>query len=190
MPKNIVICSDGTGNSDTGTVPSNVKRLFDLLALDPDRQVSIYDPGVGTDPRRPDESPAGYWRQHLAELCFGAGIATNLLELYTYLVDRYQPGDRVYLFGFSRGAFTVRALAGLVHVCGLLRHDQIRRTSEAVQLYEGSEERIIRRRKDLGYRPSFPRTKPTMVRWTSRRPRSRKCTASRARCTSSASGTR
>ena len=155
MPKNIVICSDGTGNSDTGRVPSNVKRLFDLLGRDPDRQVSIYDPGVGTDPRRPGESPAGYWRQHLAELCFGAGIATNLLELYTYLVDRYQPGDRVYLFGFSRGAFTVRALAGLVHVCGLLRHDQIRLTSEAVQLYEGSEERIIRRRRELGYAPRF-----------------------------------
>jgi uncharacterized protein (DUF2235 family) len=156
MPKTIVICSDGTGNSDTGRVPSNVKRLFDFLAREPGRQVSIYDPGVGTEPRQPDESRTGYWRQHLAELCFGEGVAANLLELYTYLVDQYKPGDRVFLFGFSRGAFTVRALAGLVHVCGLLRHDQIRRTSEAVRLYEGSEQRIIQRRNDLGLPPKFP----------------------------------
>ena len=156
MPKTIVICSDGTGNSDTSGVPSNVKRLFDLLLREPRRQVSLYDPGVGTNPRLVTESRAGYWRQHLAELCFGEGVAGNLLELYTYLVDRYEPGDRVFLFGFSRGAFTVRALAGLVHVCGLLRHDRIRYTSEAVQLYEGSEQRIIERRQELGLPPKFP----------------------------------
>jgi uncharacterized protein (DUF2235 family) len=155
MPKTLVICSDGTGNSDTGKVPSNVKRLFDLIVQDGPDQVATYDNGVGTDPRQRGENLFTYWRNHLAELCFGKGIAQNLLELYTWLIERYQPGDHVFLFGFSRGAFTVRALAGLVHVCGLLRLEHIELAPDAVHLYEGSEERIIVRRREKGLPAAF-----------------------------------
>jgi uncharacterized protein (DUF2235 family) len=154
MPRTLVICSDGTGNSDTG-VPSNVKRLYDLIATRGPSQFAFYDRGVGTDRRQPGQSVIGYWTRHLQELCVGTGVEQHLLELYTWLVDTYQPGDRLFLFGFSRGAFTVRALAGLVHVCGLLRRQQIRRTAEAVALYAGSEARIRARRRALGRPPKF-----------------------------------
>lgn len=157
MSKTLVICSDGTGNSATGKVQSNVKRLFDLIVQDGPDQFATYDNGVGTDPRQPGENPFSYWRNHLAELCFGKGIAQNLLELYRWLVQHYEPDDHVLLFGFSRGAFTVRALAGLVHVCGLVRQEHIDLAADAVHLYEGSEERIIVRRREQGLPPFFCR---------------------------------
>ena len=154
MSKTIVICSDGTGNSDTG-VPSNVKRLYDLIVQTGPLQVAKYDKGVGTEPRQRGESVVGYWPGHVASLCFGNGVSQNLLELYTYLVEKYEPGDQVFLFGFSRGAFTVRALAGLVHVCGLLPLGNLRQAPDAVQLYEGSEDRIVAERRRLGLPASF-----------------------------------
>ena len=154
MAKTIVICSDGTGNSDAG-VPSNVKRLYDLIVHDGPTQVATYDKGVGTEPRKPGASVIGYWRGHAASLCFGEGVAQNLLELYTYLVERYEPRDRVFMFGFSRGAFTVRALAGLVHVCGLLERKNISQAPDAVRLYEGSEDRIVLERRRRGLPPAF-----------------------------------
>jgi uncharacterized protein (DUF2235 family) len=152
VSKNIVICSDGTGNSDTG-VPSNVKRLYDLIEQKGPLQVSKYDKGVGTEPRRCGESVVGYWRGHVASLWLGEGVSQNLLELYKYLIEQYEPGDRVFLFGFSRGAFTVRALAGLVHVCGLPK--KISQASDAVHLYDGSEARIVQERERLGLPPKF-----------------------------------
>lgn len=156
MSKNIVICSDGTGNSDTG-VSSNVKRLFDLLVQDKDKEIQVakYDKGVGTELRKDGEDWVAYKYEHLMELGFGEGVSQNLLELYTYLIEQYKRGDRVYLFGFSRGAFTVRALAGMVQVCGLLRPETISLASQAVQLYEGSEARIVRERQRRGLPPAF-----------------------------------
>lgn len=154
MSKNIVICSDGTGNSDTG-VPSNVRRLYDLIVQDGPLQIAMYDKGVGTEPRKPYEGFFGYWYGHLASLCFGEGVSQNLLELYAYLIEHYEPGDRVLLFGFSRGAFTVRALAGVIHVCGLLRPAAIGLAAHAVRLYEGSEARIAQERRRRGLPSSF-----------------------------------
>lgn len=154
MPKTIVICSDGTGQSDTG-VPSNVKRLHDLLLQSGTSQVSIYDPGVGSEPRTSGQSRLSYWPGHLGSLCFGSGVSQNLMELYEYLVQHYEPGDRVFLFGFSRGAFTVRALAGMIHVCGLLRPECKLQASQVVRLYEGSEARIVQERRRRGLSPKF-----------------------------------
>ena len=154
MGKTVVICSDGTGNADTG-VPSNVRRIYDLIVRDGPGQVATYDSGVGTDPRGPGQSLVGYWREHAAALAFGDGVSQNLLELYTYLIEQYEPGDRVFLFGFSRGAFTVRALAGMLHVCGLLRRENITQARRAVQLYEGSEARIIEERRRRALPPHF-----------------------------------
>ena len=156
-PKTIVICSDGTGNSDVAKVESNVKQLFDLILRDDPRQIAKYDNGVGTDAWQWGENPITYWLNHLAELGFGKGVAQNLLELYTWLVERYEPDDRVFLFGFSRGAFTVRALAGLIHVCGLLKPRHIGLAADAVHLYEGSERRIIVRRREQGLPAAFSR---------------------------------
>lgn len=139
MAKKIVICSDGTGNSFDVQV-SNVTRLVMFLDLSrPDEQVVLYDQGVGTDPKRVNsvkaykeedrkarealsvlDPPYRSLLAKIAGLAFGYGLRRNVRELYTALADRYQDGDTIYLFGFSRGAFTVRVLAGLLFRCGLL----------------------------------------------------------------------
>lgn len=157
MAKTIVLCCDGTGNTDTG-VPSNVKRLYDLLRFDPQRQIPTYHRGVGTDPRRPGENWFRYHHAHLASLCFGEGVSQALVELYATLVAQYESGDRIFLFGFSRGAFTVRALAGLVRVYGLLKREHAGRATDAVRLYEDWEPRIIDERRQRGADPKFPRS--------------------------------
>jgi uncharacterized protein (DUF2235 family) len=154
VPKTIVLCCDGTGNTDTGT-PSNVKQLHDLLLCDPRRQISTYHRGVGTEPRRHGESWLRYQHGHLASLCFGEGVAQALVELYATLVAQFEGGDRVCLLGFSRGAFTVRALAGMIHVCGLVRREHAGRAADAIRLYEGSESRIIEERRRQRLPPEF-----------------------------------
>jgi uncharacterized protein (DUF2235 family) len=149
MAQKIVVCSDGTGNAFSEQV-SNVTRLIQLMDLSrPKEQVVFYDQGIGTDSalvaavqrykdERPEERaallvldpPIAMWPARplarLAGLAFGLGLRSNVKELYKALADSYEDGppDRrsvIYLIGFSRGAFTVRVLAGLIHRCGLLR---------------------------------------------------------------------
>ena len=151
MAKTIVICCDGTGNSDTG-VASNVKRLHDLIVVDA-AQRAAYHRGVGTDLRRDGQSRLAYTWRHLGELCFGDGIDETLAELYSWLVEQHDDGDRLFLFGFSRGAFTVRALAGMIHVCGLLKRGEPVAAADVVRLYRGSERRIKIERRRRGLPP-------------------------------------
>ena len=143
MPKRIVVLSDGTGQT-IGRNDSNVLRLCKMLDLSAgSNQVAIYDPGIGTHAslnkletglrvsehlRLADSNPSSQWLRRLrlpVELAFGAGTTENIKQLYLALIEVYEPGDDLYLFGFSRGAFTVRALAGLIYRCGLLRRDAI-----------------------------------------------------------------
>lgn len=135
MARNIVICSDGTGN-EYGRANSNVVKLFETLDLsDKSRQIAFYDPGLGTAPR---PGAMTYVRKKLsiaAGLAFGAGITANISDAYAYLMDEYQPGDRVFLFGFSRGAYTVRALSGLLHMCGLLQKGSKNLIPYAIKLH-------------------------------------------------------
>lgn len=121
MPKNIVICCDGTGN-EFGESKSNVVKLYKMLAQD-DSQVAYYHPGVGTMGSRNALSAPGRWWTRVIGLTFGYGISDNIADAYQFLMRTYQPGDFVYMFGFSRGAYTVRALCGMLHFIGLLRED-------------------------------------------------------------------
>jgi hypothetical protein len=148
MSRTLVICCDGTGNSATG-VASNVKRLSDFLLNDGVVQLAKYHEGVGTAPRggRPLWQ---YWRTHLPELLFGDGIDATLAELYDWLATEHRQEDSLLLFGFSRGAFTVRALAGLLHVFGLPEPDSGVTGAAVVGLYGESEARIISERKRRG----------------------------------------
>src|SRR5258708_21368631 len=106
MAKNIIICSDGTGNIDIKDRGTNVFKLFEAVDLnghrtnpDLDPQVAIYDDGVGTETLLPTR---------LLGLAFGYGLAKSVRRLYTGLVRIYDPGDRLYLFGFSRRASSLR----------------------------------------------------------------------------------
>ncbi|WP_309231348.1 DUF2235 domain-containing protein [Nocardia sp. SYP-A9097] len=120
--KNIVICFDGTGNQVRATGSTNVVRLFEMLDLsDPEKQIAYYDPGVGTFSARGAWSPPARWFSRVLGLAVGSGLRSNLAEAYTYLIEHWQVGDRVFIFGFSRGSYTARALAGLLHDPGLLR---------------------------------------------------------------------
>jgi uncharacterized protein (DUF2235 family) len=142
--RNIVICADGTGNAYVGR-PSNAARMVELLAMeDPQRQVVAYDQGIGTDSKSwkalkrrsetdgrlrnlhalsgPHDSwfPPARWWGLARGLAVGTGLRENVQQMYEWLAGHHQDEtDRVYLFGFSRGALTVRALAGLLFRCGL-----------------------------------------------------------------------
>jgi len=163
VPRNIVICSDGTGNSFQRH-ESNVARLVRHVALDDHAaQVVVYDQGIGTDDRRwqeieqyattirdrpalevlhaPNESRFRPLERAslVLGLAFGYGLAENVRQMYQALAGLYDEGDRVYLFGFSRGAFTVRTLAGLLYRCGLPtrnRYDDLQLFARAWALYQ------------------------------------------------------
>ncbi len=119
MTRNIIICGDGTNNT-FGNENTNVVRLVQSLDRDPQKQVIYYDPGIGT---LPEIGRGGAIRGRLSnimQLAFGFGLVANVMEAYTFLMNYCEPDDRVYLFGFSRGAYSVRVLAGMLHMLGLL----------------------------------------------------------------------
>ena len=117
--KNIIVCSDGTGNTAIKGRGTNVFKLFEAVDLHGHRtnaafepQLAIYDDGVGTESFKPLKLLGG---------AAGWGLGKNVRQLYKELARIYDPGDRIFLFGFSRGAFTVRTLAGMITRCGILR---------------------------------------------------------------------
>jgi uncharacterized protein (DUF2235 family) len=121
--RNLVVCCDGTGNVwQPGPDKTNVVKLFESLIRD-EHQLAYYDPGVGT----PDGTLSGDGLRvrdtlaRLGGLAWGDGVWNNVAEAYTFLLRNYRPGDRIFLTGFSRGAFTARAVSGLVHMFGLVR---------------------------------------------------------------------
>ena len=121
MAKNIVICCDGTGNEFGGS-NSNVVKLYQGLVCDPG-QLTYYHPGVGTLGARSALTQMGKWWTRLIGLAFGYGISDNVADAYRFLMRRFEPNDRVYVFGFGRGAYTARALCGMLHIVGLLTED-------------------------------------------------------------------
>lgn len=119
MPKNIVICCDGTGEQ-FGDRNSNVVKLYSALD-NSDRQLTYYHPGLGTIGSRFAVTAVGRWISRLLGLAFGFGLMDNIADAYVFLMNVFEEGDRIFLFGFSRGAYTVRALAALLHMFGLIR---------------------------------------------------------------------
>jgi uncharacterized protein (DUF2235 family) len=120
VSKNIVVCCDGTGNDfDDPTTDSNVVKLYSMLVIN-DAQAAYYHPGVGTmgSPNARGWLDSQWTR--VKGLAFGAGLIDNVADGYRYLMNAYEPGDRIFIFGFSRGAYTARALAAVIYVFGLL----------------------------------------------------------------------
>ena len=132
-PRSLVICFDGTNNR-FGPENTNVIRLVQSLDRDPARQRMYYEPGVGTFPR-PDRGRLGELLSRVPGLAFGAGLQRNVEEAYVYLLENWEPGDRVFIFGFSRGAYTARVLAGLLHLMGLLPRGNVNMLPYAMELF-------------------------------------------------------
>ena len=131
MPKNIIICCDGTGN-EYGQHNTNVVKLYEAIVRDAN-QIAFYDPGVGTFSILGRE--LGRRVGIVLGKAFGAGVQQNIEDAYRYLMARYEPEDTVFLFGFSRGAFTVRALAGMLNRCGLLEKGSVNLVPYASRIY-------------------------------------------------------
>lgn len=112
MSKNIVLLSDGTGNSSSKLFKTNVWRMFQTLDLtDATQQIAYYDNGVGTSSFKLFAVLGGV---------FGFGLKRNVIDIYSFCCRNYVEGDRIYGFGFSRGAFTIRVVAGLIAREGLV----------------------------------------------------------------------
>jgi uncharacterized protein (DUF2235 family) len=128
MPKNIVVYSDGTGQ-DGGVRPeqriSNVYKMYRATrihpdnAIDPSQQVCFYDPGLGTDVGATALTAPVRFVQKLLASVTGRGITRNIAECYEFIINHFEEGDRIFLIGFSRGAYTVRSLANLLMLCGV-----------------------------------------------------------------------
>ncbi len=131
MAKQIIICCDGTGNKFSVN-NTNVVCLYQRIVRDKD-QVSFYDPGIGTFSFL--GTKLGQKTGRLLGSALGYGIQQNLTDAYRYLMSNYEPGDKVFLFGFSRGAYTVRVLAGMLHKVGLLQRGGENQIAYALEMY-------------------------------------------------------
>lgn len=175
--KRIILLSDGTGNSSASLFKTNVWRLYQSLDLDrtnqDTQQIACYNDGVGTSTFKPLALLGGV---------FGYGLKRNVLHLYTFACQHWEEGDEIFIFGFSRGAFTVRILAGLIADQGLLlkqddatlayaTHDIYRqyRTKKTVtisfpqlfQLFRWLRDRVIHVRRRLGHQIEYKRCQQT-----------------------------
>lgn len=118
MSRKIVVCLDGTGN-EIEKNESNVLRLYKCLNRTED-QLVYYHPGVGTLDTRPFSRIFLTKPKQVLGLIAGLGLETNVLRAYQFLCENYREGDRLYFFGYSRGAYTARALAGFINDFGLV----------------------------------------------------------------------
>ena len=119
MPRNIIICCDGTDNQ-FGKANTNVVRMAQVAKQDSSTQIVYYDPGIGTLPEPTAKTKVAKWLSRTKALAFGTDIDDKVAIAYSHLMDFWKPGDSVYIFGFSRGAYTARVLGGMLHTVGLL----------------------------------------------------------------------
>lgn len=120
MPKNIVICCDGTANEFTQH-NTNVIKLYYTLEQDPALQVTYYHPGLGTMEPAGALSPLTRQFTKALGMGLGYGLSDDVARAYGFLMEEYSAGDRVFFFGFSRGAYTVRTVCSLLYMYGLIR---------------------------------------------------------------------
>lgn len=127
MPKRLIMCCDGTWNTAEQSWPTNVTRVRAALSgMDSagTKQCAFYHEGVGVK----------RW-ERLRGGAFGFGLSGNVKDTYRFIVENFEPGDELFFFGFSRGAFTARSTAGLVYNVGILRAEHAHRLDEAYALY-------------------------------------------------------
>ena len=137
MPRNLVICCDGTGN-EYGSANSNLVKLYWALS-EQDSQNAYYHPGLGTIGARNALTAVGKWWTKVRGLAFGYGLSDNIADVYSFLMGEFRPGDQIFIFGFSRGSYTARALCGLLHMCGLLTRGNEALIPYALRLYKSND---------------------------------------------------
>ena len=135
--KRLIVCCDGTWqrpiqNWRGDASPTNVVRLAKYVAKDDGTHLQVvwYDQGVGT----------GNVLDRVLGGLTGHGLDENIIEAYRFLVANYAPGDELFLFGFSRGAYTVRSLAGMIRKCGIVRQDKLPNYGPAIELYRDDQQ--------------------------------------------------
>jgi uncharacterized protein (DUF2235 family) len=146
MRRNIVVCCDGTAN-EFASNHTNVLKLYRTLVHDPAVQATHYHPGIGT------MEPAGALTTitrkttKLLGMAIGYGLADDIRDAYVFLMQHARPDDRLFLFGFSRGAYTVKAVASLLCTYGLIRPGNEALVPYAIRMLQGIE-RVNRDRAD------------------------------------------
>lgn len=124
--KHLVVCSDGTWQKINVTYPTNVAKIKSAIeATNTSGQRVFYDSGVGT---------SNIFSKIMGGI-FGWGLRKNVKDCYRFLCKNYEPGDAIYLFGFSRGAYTARSLGGMIYKCGLVKTGKRRLIRKAMKLY-------------------------------------------------------
>jgi uncharacterized protein (DUF2235 family) len=174
MTKNIVVFSDGTGQ-DGGARPeqriSNIYKMYRIsrdhaeTGIDPSRQVVFYDAGLGTDIGATALTAPVRFVQKMLGSVTGAGIKRNIADCYEFIINHCEDGDRIFLFGFSRGAYTVRSLAKLLMLCGIPTKTPAGPPMAATRVMDQSGRALVRRthqkadpesrRPDLGFRQTL-----------------------------------
>ncbi|REL33391.1 DUF2235 domain-containing protein [Rhodohalobacter sp. SW132] len=134
--KRIILCCDGTWNSADQSsngipCPTNVVRIAYRIAKRKDdiQQIVYYSQGVGT----------GNSLDRFTGGAFGRGVDDNIFDIYRFLVANYEPDDQLFLFGFSRGAFTARSIAGMIRKCGILKREEVERYMNATYMYRSDD---------------------------------------------------
>jgi uncharacterized protein (DUF2235 family) len=143
--KRIIICSDGTWNKPGDqykgkTVRTNVQKIFEAICNEdsegnekqkPIKQIKFYDQGVGS---------SGSRLSQIIDGITGHGLDDNILDAYKFIIWNYEVDDEIYLFGFSRGAYTVRSLAGLIRTAGLVKNNNLRLIKDAYNMYRNRDD--------------------------------------------------
>lgn len=131
MPRNIVVFSDGTGQDGGARLDARLSNIYKLYRasrigcdsnIDPADQIAFYDPGLGTDADSHGWGKLGRTIYKIWASVAGRGIGTNIIDCYEFIINHWERGDRIFIFGFSRGAYTARCVAQVLSLCGVPTH--------------------------------------------------------------------
>ncbi len=138
MPRNVVVCCDGTAN-EFAKHNTNVVKLYSVLQHDPASQVAYYHPGIGT--MEPAGALTTFARKttKVLAMAIGYGLENDIRDAYVFVMNHFREGDRLFLFGFSRGAYTARAVASLIYMYGLIRTGNEPLVPYALRMMRGIE---------------------------------------------------
>ena len=136
MRKNIVVFSDDTDKKGGINNNTNVYKLFNMIEDRTNRQIAYYDPGLGTD-----------WRRITGSIA-GRGFSKNVLDCYRFIFENFQADDNIYLFGFSRGAATVRSVSGFIHLFGILPISRADIIEDAFTIYHITDDKKRKQKAD------------------------------------------